>query len=579
MSMEGVANATRAMRAKGAPSAVQKQIDSTFTKEELDRLGSAIELVKDAAITEFITGQSGPGMTVAGLANRFRSNPQQFAIEMLTRTAGGYGGASAQNVSDPTYFRNAVTQAIDFAKRQGLSQESIISTANSAYSKVYAQNVPEPNSSFGDFVKTAVAMIAPVVIPGIGAEIGAALLPTVSAGTQAVIGSAIAGGTVAEITGGKFVEGALTSAAIAAGSAQTAQAASDATIGSTSVNANYSIPSPTAPVIDGMGGQGLSTAASGLGITAPSSGVIGDPTSFINQVAPIVVTPPALNTNLTMPTSPVLEDMGAQGIKAPETTGTNIAGTASGEPGLVASTVPGVEAMGGAQGITVDVPGGTLGQTGVTPGAATSVNQAESATGPTASEIAQKSVEQGLANTAAGLIVEKQSFQAYVDAEQLDQRLWEEEQARLDAEAAARNQIDTDSFSKAQADLDAMFQQERDEIARQAAEYAAAQQRVQELADAERARAEAEQAALAEQRARTEAEAAAAAERNRRDIEGMQREGAEREVARRRATRSTVSRPLLAGLGDAKGPQPLGYGSQIGRGGASMGGASTLGVG
>lgn len=505
MSLEGLGNAIREKRAAAAPAAVQKQIDSTFTKEELDRLGSAIEVVKAAAITEFISGQSGPSETVAGLAQRFRSNPQQFAVDLLKKTAGGYGAVTAQNVSNPTSFRDSVTQAVDFAKRTGLSQESIVSTANDAYSKVYSQNVPTPNSSFGDFLKQAVGMVAPFVIPGIGAEIGASLLPAASAGTQAVVGSALVGGTVAEVTGGKFVEGAIKNAAIAAASAQTAQAASDAKIGDTTVNADYTLRSPTGPVVDGMGAQGIDPNTAGLGIKAPASGVIGDPTSFINQVAP----------------------------------------NASINPSFSAGDVT-------------------------------------ARTDPTAGEIAQKSVEQGVANTVVGTIVEKQSFQSYVDQinaeEALSDKLAQDEMARLQAEADARLRADQDEFTRAQSELDAMFQQERDEIARQAAEYAAAQQRMQEQADAERARAEAEQRALAEERARTEAEAAAAAERNRRDIEGMQREGAEREVARRRATRTTVSRPLLAGIAGDKGPQTLGYGGQIGRGG-SMGGSQTLGVG
>jgi hypothetical protein len=176
---------------------------------------------------------------------------------------------------------------------------------------------------------------------------------------------------------------------------------------------------------------------------------------------------------------------------------------------------------------------------------------------------------------------EKQSFQAYVDTvndeEAEADRLFKEEQARLAAEAAARLRLDEEAFARAQSELDALFQQERQEIERQASEYQAMQQRLQEQAEAERVRLEAEQRALQEERVRTEAQAAAAAEENRRTLEGFQREGAEREVARRRVTRSTVSRPLLAGLSDEKGPQTLGYGGAF-AGGGGLGGASTLGV-
>lgn len=203
----------------------------------------------------------------------------------------------------------------------------------------------------------------------------------------------------------------------------------------------------------------------------------------------------------------------------------------------------------------------------------------------TANATIDKSLQEIQAQQAAAeqqrLEREKQSFQAYVDTVNNEEaeadRLLREEIARLDAESAARLRLDQESFARAQSELDALFQKERDEIQRQAAEYQAMQQRLQDQAAAERAKAEEQQRALAEERARTEAEAAAAAERNRATLEGFQREGAERDVARKRVTRSTVSRPLLAGVAEDKGPQTLGYGGAF-AGGGGLGSASTLGV-
>lgn len=160
-----------------------------------------------------------------------------------------------------------------------------------------------------------------------------------------------------------------------------------------------------------------------------------------------------------------------------------------------------------------------------------------------------------------------------------EDRKFKAELDRLAAEDAARRRLDEESFAKAQAELDALFQQERDEINRQAAEYAAMQKSVQEQAEAARLQAEEQQRMLAEERAKAEAEAAAVAERGRKEMEGMQREGAEREVARRRVARSTVARPLLGGLAqEESGPQKLGYGGAFG-GGGRLAGAQTLGVG
>lgn len=173
---------------------------------------------------------------------------------------------------------------------------------------------------------------------------------------------------------------------------------------------------------------------------------------------------------------------------------------------------------------------------------------------------------------------------ARLDAEALAERerqqsLFDQEQARLAEEAAARNRIDTEGFARAQSELDALFQQEREAIAKQASEYAAAQDLIQKQAEQARAMAEEQQRMLSEERAQAEAESARVAERGRKTLEEMQREGAEREVARRRVARSTVARPLLGGLAEEEsGPQKLGYGGAFG-GGGRLAGAQTLGVG
>lgn len=238
-----------------------------------------------------------------------------------------------------------------------------------------------------------------LLAPGIGSAIGSALAPAASAAVQSAIGSAIIGGTMAEATGGDFLKGAVTSA-----------------IGS-------GIGSATAPVTAGIseavGSQALGQALAGGAmaelqggdfvqgaIQGGLSGAINDAKlaaaeEYLKSIPPaytyesdlptlnvvpgdtvgIVEAPITVDTSFTpdyslSPVTPVIPEMGAQGIQVPTI---NEVIDVVNQPvdyslpvpttnvGLVIPTTPNIESMGGGQGITVPVTGGTLTEAGVIP--------------------------------------------------------------------------------------------------------------------------------------------------------------------------------------------------------------------
>jgi flotillin len=206
-------------------------------------------------------------------------------------------------------------------------------------------------------------------------------------------------------------------------------------------------------------------------------------------------------------------------------------------------------------------------------------------------ELAQLDKDIGLSKLFSGPEVDKTNAeqkaldietQRYIDeqkatAEQ-ERIAFENEQRTYAAQAEAQRLADQEAFTKAQVEIEAIAQKERDVITRQAAEYDAQQKRLQEEAAAEALRLKAEQAALEQQRVEAEQQAALVKEKARTEFEGVQREGAEREAGRKRAARSATARPLLMGAAPNGGPQALGYGGSMG-GGGTLGSTQTLGVG
>jgi hypothetical protein len=133
-------------------------------------------------------------------------------------------------------------------------------------------------------------------------------------------------------------------------------------------------------------------------------------------------------------------------------------------------------------------------------------------------------------------------------------------------------------FTTAQAELEAMSQQEMAIIRQQQADYESAQRRLAEQAAAQAEAARQEQERLAAEAAAYQKQAEEKAAQIKRESEDFERTTAERDVARKRVGRSTVARPLLAGASMPDRAQTLGVGGGMATGQA-LGATGTLGVG
>ena len=192
------------------------------------------------------------------------------------------------------------------------------------------------------------------VTAGVTSFVGGSLVPEIASTVTEVTGSpivgqAVASGVMAEATGGDFTEGALLGGISGAANEAKLQAAEEY-LKSQPVATTYESDLPT------------------LNVTP------GDTVGIVDQ-------PYVPDTSFTAdyslsPTSPVIPEMGAQGIQAPTI---NEVIDVVNQPvnyslpipdsglGLVMPTVPNIDSMGGGQGITIPVSDGTVTETGVIP--------------------------------------------------------------------------------------------------------------------------------------------------------------------------------------------------------------------
>lgn len=290
---------------------------------------------------------------------------------------------------------NALNDLIIYLYNNNYTPEQIQYKLNEGVEKGQEFRLHTVESKGNDYFSAALPIALSFIAPGLGSALGAALAPAASAAVQAAIGSAVIGGTMAEATGGDFLKGALTSA-----------------VGS-------GIGSATAPISEFVGSQALGQALTGGAmaelqggdfiqgaIQGGLSGAINDAKlaaaeEYLKSIPPaytyesdlptlnvvpgdtvgIVEAPITVDTSFTpdyslSPVAPIIPEMGAQGIQVPTISEvidvvnqpvdyslpistTNV--------GLVIPTTPNIESMGGGQGITVPVTGGTLTEAGVIP--------------------------------------------------------------------------------------------------------------------------------------------------------------------------------------------------------------------
>ena len=228
---------------------------------------------------------------------------------------------------------------------------------------------------------------------GISASIGSALAPAASAAVQAGIGNAIVQGVMSEATGGDFLKGAALSGigslagglqpgfSEALGGGAVGDIASKALIGGT-----------MSELSGGDFAQGALISGIGAGIDQAKLSAADDYLSSLPgghgpysdapvDMSDFDVAPPVIDTTFAPDYSlsvgaPVIPEMGAQGIQVPtinevidvvnQPVDYSLPIPGSGI-GLVMPTAPNLDSMGGGQGITVPVSGGTLTEAGVIP--------------------------------------------------------------------------------------------------------------------------------------------------------------------------------------------------------------------
>jgi hypothetical protein len=233
-----------------------------------------------------------------------------------------------------------------------------------------------------------------VAAPGIGTAIGSALGATGAAATA--VGNAVVGGALAEASGGDFLKGAVAGAAgalapgVQSGIAETLGGGAAGNIAAGALTSGT-----MAEISGGDFAQGALLGGIGTGINQAKLAAAEDylqslPSGYETTPAPTeldildviaaenpVFVPP--NTTFTPDYSlstgaPVIPEMGAQGIQVPTINQViDVLQPDYSLPvpnaglGLVMPTAPNIDAMGGGQGITVPVSGGTLTESGVIP--------------------------------------------------------------------------------------------------------------------------------------------------------------------------------------------------------------------
>lgn len=234
-------------------------------------------------------------------------------------------------------------------------------------------------------------------LQGVGASIGAALAPAAGAAAQAAIGNAIVQGAMAEATGGDFLKGAaLSGVGSLAGGLQPglSEALGGGNIGQ--IGSNALIGGTMAELSGGDFAKGavLSGVQSGIQqarLAAAEDYLQSFPAGYTQNTAPTeadvldVIAAESPNFRISDATfrpdyslstgAPVIPEMGAQGIQVPtinqvidvlDGVDYSLSAPSSGL-GLVMPTAPNLDSMGGGQGITVPVAGGTLTEAGVIP--------------------------------------------------------------------------------------------------------------------------------------------------------------------------------------------------------------------
>lgn len=328
------------------------------------------------------------------------SNPLPFIQKQFETALLDYLGSLWQKKEDNPAAKQKVTDGVSALSKAGVSVDQIRSTISDKQQWVQ-QNIMSSAQMEGDSLASALLPIAAialnVVAPGAGTAIGSALGASGAAATA--IGNAIIGGTLAEASGGDFFQGALQGAGgalLGAATAPVTSAISEA-VGSQALGQAL----VSGALAEAQGGDFLQGAIAG-GISGLANEAKLDAAEEYLKSQPVDRTYesdlPTLNVesgdtigiveqpfipdtsftpDYSLSTGPsVIPDMGAQGIQVPtineiiDVVNTPVDYSLpipDSGLGFVMPSVPNLDSMGGGQGITVPVAGGTLTEAGVIP--------------------------------------------------------------------------------------------------------------------------------------------------------------------------------------------------------------------
>lgn len=340
-------------------------------------------------------------MTDAEKRQRFKDIIAKYNVGPMAVENVNYAWQNIDKFEQAAALQKQIVQATNMDKSKALNNAFIFLKAGVTDISQFGPN-GIPNISYESNLNLADAFIPFVVsfiAPQLGSSIGSALAPAASAAVQTAIGSAVIGGTMAEATGGDFLKGALTSAigsgigsATAPVTAGISEAVDSNALGQ-ALAGGAMAELQGGDFIQGAIQGGLSGAINDAKLAAAEEYLKSIPPAYTYEsdlptlnVIPgdtvgIVEAPITVDTSFTpdyslSPVAPIIPEMGAQGIQVPTISEvidvvnqpvdyslpistTNV--------GLVIPTTPNIESMGGGQGITVPVTGGTLTEAGVIP--------------------------------------------------------------------------------------------------------------------------------------------------------------------------------------------------------------------
>lgn len=352
----------------------------------IDRLNDAVQ-AGDIYARQYILKQRA----------QLNNDPVNFVKNIaLQDTANQYG--YSYSIGNTDELKNLLEKQAKFLQDNGVPIGEITPVIDQYVQSGYERYVSDQQTYGGGATKDLlqIAGLAAMFIPGlqgVGASIGAAIAPAANAAVQGAIGNAIVQGAISEATGGDFLKGAALSGlgSLAGG----LQPGLSETLGGGAVGdiASKALIGGTMSELSGGDfAKGALISGVGAGIDQAKLSAADDYLSSLPgghgpysdapvDMSDFDVAPPVIDTTFTPDYSlsvgaPVIPEMGAQGIQVPtinevidvvnQPVDYSLPIPGSGI-GLVMPTAPNLDSMGGGQGITVPVSGGTLTESGVIP--------------------------------------------------------------------------------------------------------------------------------------------------------------------------------------------------------------------